>query len=126
MKNTKAFYTLPFYFMHRHWHFSEYPNQAVISHDHSMCKYTITKNTINLLSPRSYLININLFLYIFLKMLAQAFLAQLMNSLGRDSCLSMKVKPPTSEIMFFRQDKNCGNSNLLLQHSKFLKVSVVF
>lgn len=47
MKNKKAFYTLPFYFMHRHWHFSEYPSQAVISHDHSMCKDTITKNIIN-------------------------------------------------------------------------------
>lgn len=47
----------------------------------------------------------------------------LMNSLGHNPCLSMEVKPPTSEIMFFREDKMCGNSNLLLQHSKFLRVS---
>ena len=42
----KEFHILPTYFMYRWHHYRTYPMQAVLSHDHSMSKQTITKKII--------------------------------------------------------------------------------
>ena len=46
MKYKKEFHILPTYFMYRWHHYRAYPMQAVLSHDHSMSKETITKKII--------------------------------------------------------------------------------
>ena len=46
MENKKEFYILPTYFMYRSYHYIDYPEQAVMTHDHSMSKKEVTKKII--------------------------------------------------------------------------------
>lgn len=46
LENKKEFYILPAYFMYRWYHYKDYPNQAVLSHDHNMSKTKITNKII--------------------------------------------------------------------------------
>jgi len=50
LEHKKDFYILPAYFMYRWHHYKDYPEQAVISHEHCMSKEKITKKIINIYS----------------------------------------------------------------------------
>ena len=47
MNNKKNFNILPTYFMFRDYHYKFYPEQAVLTHSHSMSKIRVIKNIIN-------------------------------------------------------------------------------
>ena len=46
MRHKKSFYILPTYFMYRWEHYESYPQQAVLSHAHSMSKKAVTEKII--------------------------------------------------------------------------------